>query len=220
MTRPLTSDELLYMRSPNQASILKLAFPASNILYHAIINQTFLTLDSVVEIAYTGDDCSSCPANFTLWIGTHYEQNDIGIARIRSADGTKIYIGETSDLNLSNGLFLTIVSDVLPWARHLNSTGDITCDMDWDIPYNDEYVNMNPVINMGADFVKYIFDADVNGGNPVTVDFDASGSFTLDGGTITYQWGYLGSNISVTGDTTITPEFTITAPGTYKIYCD
>ena len=226
MTRAINGLEPAYLRSPNQASALKLAFPESHIIFEAQVNQTVTTTDSIVELTYycppsAYDDYTQILPGMTVWFGPVVNDYSLGIARIRKvADGTKIYIGETSDIKLTDGIWFTVVDDFLPWVRYgRDKTVDpVTVYMDWDIDYSDQYANPNPVVNMGVDGVIYKPDSVIDGGHPATLDFNDVDSFMPDGSAIaTHLWEALGSDISIVNDTTPTPTFSVTATGTWKV---
>ena len=225
MTRACTSTELAYLSSSGQASALKLAFPESHILFSAQVNGTPSSLDSVVEIAYhnvTLGAYTDILPMATVWIGTSAGLYDLGIARVRkSADATYIYVGETSDLHLSNNKYITVVDDFLPWIRNRrNKTIDpITLYMDWDISFSDQYTYPNPVVNMGPDAVIYEPNSVINSGHPASTTFDASNSFMPDGTSIaSHSWGVIGSGLSFSGGSTDNPTISVTSTGTWKVY--
>ena len=228
MTRPLTDTELQYVRSDQQASALFLAFPESHTIFAAQLDGTPSSLDQVVQIGYrdvTTGAYGDIPEQSTLWVGSSAGLYDLGICRIRkAADATYLYIGETSSINFADGDYLTIVDDFLPWVRvRRNKTVDpITLYMDWDIDFGTQYSAPNPVANLGPDAIINVTDYTISGGSPASIMFDGSGSFVPDlSGLDTWSWGALGSDISVAGGgSTQNPTFSVTAAGTYKIYCD
>jgi hypothetical protein len=231
MTRAISATEKLYLRKDGQASALKLAFPAPNILFEAQVDQTFSSFDSVVSIDYivlvppVGDYGNVYP-QMTVWIGTQPGLFDIGIARVRAIDDTTVYIGETSELDLTLGtaLFLTFVDEVLPWARHIRNKTDTTCWMDYDVDYLHQYENMNPVANLGPDAVIYEPDSIIDGGNPAVITFDAyPASFMPDGTAIdTYGWFIAGGDpATIFIDDASVPNIVVTviATGTWRLGC-
>ena len=227
MTRPLTSTELQYVRTDNQASALFLALPASHVVFAAQVDGTPGSLDSVVSIAYhtvTTGAYTDIKPMMTLWVGSAGGKYDLGIARIRkAADSSHLYIGETSSLNLVDGDCLTVVDDFLPWNRYgrIKTSDPVTTYADYDIDFSDQYTSPNPVANLGPDAVIYKTDYTISSGSPASVMFDGSGSYMPDGSGLAYwAWGALGSNISViSGGATQNPTYQVTAAGTYKIYC-
>src|SRR5208337_1104108 len=146
---------------------------------------------------------------------------DLGIARVRkAASATYIYIGETSDLHLSAGAYITVVDDFLPWPRYgrTKTTDPVTTYADWDIVFSDQYSHPNPVVNMGPDAVIYTPNSTISSGNPASTAFDASGSFMPDCTAISsHSWAALGSGISITNGSTAAPTFTVTQTGTWKV---
>ena len=222
MTRAINSTELAYLRSSSQASQIFMAFPTSHVILACQVNGSVGT-DSVVTIPYnnvTSGSYSAVKPNMTLWVGSSAGLYDLGIGRIRkAADGTNLYPGENSDLHLSNGAYLTVVDDFLPFPKHLRSTSDITCNMDYDVPYSNQYENPYPFPNMGSNAVIYTPDSVISVGNPASTTFDGSGAFAVTGSVSSRTWAALGSGISITNGTTSTPTMTVTQTGTWKVYC-
>jgi hypothetical protein len=213
------------LRSPNQAMITLLAFPESHVIFTALINQTFTSLDSVVEITYDNanpyiGDYTDIEPNMTLWIGSGAGKYDLGIARIRKdATSTKIYIGASSDLHLANNLYLTVVDEMLPWIRYTRQKSNTDIYVDQDISYSDQYAHPSPFVNMGPDRVINKPSTVISIANPATITFDSSGSFMPDGTTIASRaWGALGDGITITNDTIDVPTFHITQTGTWRIW--
>src|SRR5574341_945771 len=52
MARAMTSQELTYIRTDSQASLLFMAIHKPTTVYTALVNQTFSTLDEVSQITY------------------------------------------------------------------------------------------------------------------------------------------------------------------------
>ena len=222
MTRAITATELAYVGTSGQHSKLFLAFPDSHIIFSAQVNGSPAT-DSMVSLPYhtiTYGAYADIKFGMTVWIGTVAGGYDLGIARVRkAADASNIYVGITSDLHVSNGKYITVVDDFLPWDRRLLSNSDITCLMDYDIAFSDQYSSPYPFPCMGADAVIYVPDSIISGGNTASITFDGTAAFAPTGTISSRSWGYLGSNISVSNGTTDTPTYTVSVTGTWKVYC-
>ena len=223
--RPLTGDELAYMRSDLQASQIFLAFPESHVIFAAQVDGTPGSLDQVVQIAYrdvTTGAYTDIPEMCTLWAGTAAGLYDKGIARIRkAADGSNLYIGETSSIRFADGDYLTVVDDFPPFQRFgVDLTVDpVTTAADYDIAFTDQYSAPNPIVNMGPDGVIYTPNSVVTGDNPATIPFDASGSYMPDGsGIASHSWGVIGSGLTFDDLGSATPVVSVTNTGTWKVY--
>ena len=144
MTRPLTSTELQYERSDHQASALFIAFPESHTIFAAQLDGTPSSFDQVVQIGYrdvTTGAYGDIPEMCTLWVGTAAGLYDKGIARIRkAADSNYLYIGETSSIAFSDGDYLTVVDDFLPWQRFGKdlTVDPVTTAADWEIAFSSD----------------------------------------------------------------------------------
>src|SRR5688572_27942828 len=136
MARAATSPELELFRTPGQWSRLRAAIFQPTVIYTALINQTFPSLDQILEITY--DTGSGTLANvlsgMTLLIGSTAGAHDIGIVRLRDKDSTKFYIGETSDVSFANNQHLTVINDFGLWARQVKLTAGVPY-MDGGIAY-------------------------------------------------------------------------------------
>src|SRR5690349_19660314 len=139
MARPATSDELALFRKEGQFLLLKLALPASNIVFQAMINQNFDSLDSVVQVVYdtvtTGAYTDILPG-MCIWFGDTIGSYNRGFARVRKAPTSDtLYIGEESELDLKINLYITVVDDFLIWPRNLIINSSKVPLMDYDVAY-------------------------------------------------------------------------------------
>ena len=230
MARAATSTELLYFRSHGQVSKLYLAFPQPAIVFKAQINDPLIGKDMKVSILYDTPgswDYHDILPGMTLLVGSSDEGYDLGIARIRKeADGTKIYIGEESEVRLADNKYLTVLDDYQLWARHKYEQGGTTpVDfMDYDIAYipgsTGQHSALDPVPIMGPDRVLW-FQGTLGGGNTISTILDGSASYCLGSTIEAYPDGFLwtasaGSFDDVTLDK---PTWTGDAPGTVRISC-
>lgn len=214
MTRAITSPELVKLRSDNQLSRLFLAIHKPAVIFAARINQVFTSVDMVVSVTYdtvtTGAYTDILPG-MTVWVGTSAGARDLGRARIRKTPtSTVLYIGETSEIDFADNMYLTVVDEFGLWAKHLRIDSSLNIYMDWDIAYASQHASFAPVPVMGPPAITWLTGASV------TVSFDASASWCLTAGTITYAWTFPGAD-SYTGETTATPTATYSTAGTYRV---
>lgn len=212
MARAATSPELTLFRSPGHGSKLYAAVLAPATVYTARINQSFSTLDQVLELTYdTGSGTlSDVLPDMTLLVGSSAGAHDIGICRVRSIDGTKVYIGETSDVRFANDQYLTILRDWSLWAKHVLISAGVPY-MDGGIAYSDQHASFDPVPVLGSHRVLKLESA------TVSASFDGSGSYVYDSSISGYAWTAPGSSSS-SGMTTATPTITWNAVGWHPIY--
>ena len=126
LPRAMTASELALIRSDGQFSSLYLAIHKPAQVYTALVNQSFSTVDSVIQVAY--DTGSGTLANvlpgMTIWVSAlGYGQCELGQVRVRKApDSTNFYIGENSDIPWADDLYLTVMDEFGIWKRCLTPT--------------------------------------------------------------------------------------------------
>jgi hypothetical protein len=231
MTSAITSPELALLRSEGQFAELYLAIYKPPVVWQAQINQMFgavgTSLDSVNQIIFNNSSGTAghVIAGMTLYVGTTAGAWDVGIIRVRrrpdseagiDVANTKIYVGETSEIQFANYQYLTVVDEFNLWAKHVRMVGT-SVYMDYDFQYVDQHSKPQPLVNIGPNPVLWLTDT------TVTYSPDASNSWVLPGyhntTTITaYLWDAPGSS-ALTGNTTATPTITYNAAGVYRIAC-
>ncbi len=213
MSRAATSPELVLYRTPGKRSKIRAAIFQPTTIFTARINQVFATFDGILELTYDGSvgSTSDIRDDMTLFVGSSAGAHDVGICRVRSIDGTKIYIGETSDVEWADNQYLTIVDDFGLWARHVLIDDDGVAFMDGGIAYSDQHADFDPTPIMGSNRVVKLVEGSA------AVEFDLSSSYTVDGTAITaYLTG--APTGSVSGGTTATPTVTVTTAGWHRVY--
>jgi hypothetical protein len=215
MTRAITSPELALLRSEGQWSQLYMAVLKPNTVYTARLASVPVSNDQVFEISYNSGSgtLADVKAGMTLLVGTTAGARDLGLCRIRTApDGSKIYIGETSEIIWSSNCYLTITDDFDLWARHIHVDDTEYLFMDYNIVYTDQHANFDPVPVLGTHACLWLTGVDVS------VGFDASDSWVFDSTISSYAWSAPGSS-TISGDTTATPTITYNAAGVYRVMC-
>jgi hypothetical protein len=220
LSRAITSDELVLLRSDKQWSKPKLAIHVPTVVFACQVNQTFDITDGVAECAYnnvTTGAYTDVLAGETAWIGSTPGARDVGIVRVRKAPtSTMFYFGETSDVAWANDLYITVVKQIGLWARVPLDSGS-TKFMDYDIPFsatNSFYAPPIPVLGPEVAVLELGEAASVTHQPP-----SAAASWSPVGATITgFAWVAPGAS-ATSGMTTATPSMTYNAPGWYLIYC-
>ena len=212
MARAATAPELALFRTEKQWSKLRAAVFQPSAVYTARINQTFSTLDSVLEITYDGGSgtLANVLADMTLLIGSTAGAWDIGIVRIRSVDGSKFYIGETSHVRFADNQYLTAVDDFGLWARQVKLSAGVAY-MDGGIAFSDQHVNFDPVPIMGSNRVLKLTGASVS------TQFNGASSYCLDSSISSYAWVCATASVT-SGMTTSTPTITFNTVGWHLVY--
>lgn len=215
MARAITSPELALLRSTGQWTRLYLAVLKPNTVYTARLAALPASNDQVAEISYnTGSGTlADVQPGMTLLVGTTAGARDLGVCRIRTApDGSKIYIGETSEIEWASSCYLTITDDFDLWARHVHVDDNEYLYMDYNITYTDEHESFHPVPVLGTHACLWLTGA------TVSVGFDASDSWVFDSTISAYAWSAPGSSAS-SGMTSATPTITYNAAGIYRVLC-
>ncbi len=205
--RAATAAELTKLRSSGQWCKLYLAgLEMPRTVFAARINDTFDTNDKVAVVTYdnvTSGAYTDILPGMTIWFGTTSGACDIGQARVRkAATSTELYVGEASELDLADNLYITILDEFLLWPRHVRISSS-TAKMDYDIEYSDQHEDFDPVPIMGSDVV-----VDVSS-YPITVSFDGSDSWVFGSSISSKQWTVSAGSLS--GSTGWTPTLTISS---------
>lgn len=218
MARAATAGELTNFRKDNQATELYLAILNPAWVMKARLAADPSSDDEVIQLTIDtvswGSGYTTAPKDLLVLVGTTDGAYDKGMVRLRETlTGTPgtMKIGEISEIIWADNDYITIV-DEFPFApRHLYIDGSQVVYMDRDIAYSDQHLYPDPVPIMGPAITPVWMT-----GASVTVDFDSSDSYALDGGAITHSWSFPGS-ISSTGTTTATPTATYDTAGTYRV---
>src|SRR6185436_249226 len=157
MARAITAPELALLRSGEewgQWSKLYMAVLVPNVIYTARLAALPGSNDQVYEISYnTGSGTlGNVKPGMLGYVGTTAGTYDLGFFRVRVApDGSKFYIGETSEIDWLNHptCYLTIVDDHDLHPRHIHVDEDGGLLMDVNIPYVAQHESFDPVPVLG-----------------------------------------------------------------------
>lgn len=214
MPRALTSGELISLRS-DQASILWLDVDEPPVIFACRVNQTFASLDKIIEVTYDGVTTGAYTdvlGGQTLLVGTSAGLADLGMCRIRkSATSTKLYLGENADIKWADNAYLTVIDDWNLWDKEKRTLPDGTQYMDYEIAYSDQHSAFYPIVNAGP--MRRVAKLT---GSYVDLQYDLTGSWVLDSTLSTYSVSAPGS-VSVTGGTTATPTIRYDTAGRYRV---
>ncbi len=183
--RALNAQEIAHLRSGGHRIRLALAsMEHPPVIFQAVCSQSPASHDGLLEIKYSSGSgtLGNVLPGMTLWIGTYEGGYDVGMARIRKAPTSDtLYIGETSEIRVQNGHYLTVVDEMLPWPKHVRILNKVPY-MDGDIAYTDQHDSPAPVPVFGSDVVVYAKSY------PVDIPFDSTDTWCLGSGTISRQW--------------------------------
>jgi hypothetical protein len=217
MARAMNGTELGYIRRDGQSSQLFMAVYKPAVVYTARVNQTFSSLDKVIQVTYdTGSGTlGNVLPGMTMYVGTAAGLSDVGMVRIRKApSGTVFYVGENAELAWADNLYLTVVDDFGVWPRHVQiDPSTFAAYMDQDIAYSDQHALASPIPILGPRFVPAWLT-----GATVVLSFDSSLSYVLGSSIASVLWAFPGAS-ATSGLTTHTPTATYNATGTYRGPC-
>lgn len=212
--RELESEEITKLRGSGQAIEAFVIPRIPNVIYTALLNGVPSTTDMVGEISFDGGSgtLANVRVDMLLRVGSSAGKDDLGTCRIRKLPiaGT-FYISETSHVDWADNCFLTVVDDYRVLPRHLKIVDGVPV-MEFDVEYDDQHTNFDPVVCMGGHVVKRLV------GSSVSFTRDSSDSWVFDGTITDVLWEAPGSS-GITGSTTHTPNITYNALGHYAIYC-
>jgi hypothetical protein len=228
MARAITGPELadLRTRMPPARSEIFLAVLTPAVVWTARVNEPAgITLDRLAELDYDGGsgaaDWGNTLADMTVYFGSAAGEFDHGMARLRSfaagSDGVTgtMEIGETSELDVADNDYITVVNEFAPWPKHMRISDDGTVYMDYDVAYTDEHLYPDPVPVLGPPACVWL-----PAGGTVDVDFDAGDSWSpiVPGMGYTFVWACDGA-AGIVGGNTDTPTIRFNATGTYRASC-
>jgi hypothetical protein len=217
MARAATSEELGFFRSDGQWEKFSIYLHVPTTIFTAVVDSVTAGVDPVVEVNYlngvgsTGDVLE----DMTCLVGTTAGASDIGFVRVRSIDGSKITIGEASDISWVGGLCLTVIDDFEYWAKKLSFLGGVY-KIESDVAYTDQFTSMAPVPVMGP----YIRVVELVG-ETLSVTTRAYQSWVPDGsGVDSWSWDCSGPSVVDTIDDE-RGGFTVifNQTGLYRIRC-
>lgn len=216
MARAVTAPEKAYHRTAGQSSRLYLGVLQPATVFSARVNGAPADDDMVAALTFDGGSGAGGDAGQLVYVGTVAGAYDKGMVRLRSdvSGATGIMeIGEISEITWADDDYLTVVIEPALAARHLRILPDKTVLMDYDIAYTDQHAYANPIPVWGPSLIpRWLV------GSTERVQFDASDSWTLDGGALAYAWEFPGSsaNGGLTGATTWADY---DATGEYRVKC-
>lgn len=216
MARAVTPQEKTYHRTEGQSSRLYLGVLQPATVFSARVNGAPADDDMVAALTFDGGSGAGGEAGQLIYVGTTIGAYDKGMVRLRSdvSGATGIMeIGEISEITWADNDYLTVVIEPALAARHLRILPDKTVLMDYDISYSDQHAYPNPIPVWGPSLIPRWLTSSAE-----RVQFDASDSWTLDGGALTYAWEFPGSsaNGGLTGATTWADY---DATGEYRAKC-
>jgi len=204
----LSSAQLALLRSESQYSQLYLGILQPATVLACQVNEYFgVDNDMILQFDYdnvTSGVYTDVVVGQVVYVGTEAGAYDAGICRVRDIDATTLYVGETSEIDFQDDLFITIVDAFELSPRHLTVDEDDAFYMDGDIAYDDQHENFDPVPIMGG---HVVIDVD---SYPAVINFpDIANSWVFDDTIASYL--FESTDGVVTDETTTNPTLTISS---------
>ena len=195
----LSASDLALLRSqPHLSNVYLSIFQPKTVMACQVNNASgtkgdrTIYYDSVTTGSYT-----SIEADMTMLIGSTAGASDIGKIRVRSAGTGSFLVAENSDIQWADNLYLTVLDyiDIVPIFQRLVETGkgdevDMIIYKDYDIAYTNQNSVLGTFVNAGPH--RAIF----RDGGVAQVYYSASGTYNVNGSTLTYYWAFEGGSPS------------------------
>ena len=221
----LTTTQLSQLRARPHRTRLILSIFRPRTVFATQINQPSIA-KSTRDITVTGlsGEALSTTSGMTVYIGTSQGTKDIGRIRLRSATSTVLTLAENS-IDWQNGWYLTVVRYFEPWGVFpriiLDSNNNPIFHKDYDVTYDDQNENMDPVVCLGPNDAGFLNLDEIAPTGSHRVWYTSSGSFDpTSGGTLsTFGWHFEGG--TPTGSTAAHPGYvTYTGVGNFVTSLD
>ena len=155
MTR-LSSAQQETIRTRPQATKLYMSIFQPQIVFKGVVDNVSIARGARTT-AYTtsGWNYLDIKENFTMWVGTTEEGQELGKIRVRSASASEIIVSENSNIDWQNGAHLTVFRYVELWpifpriVQTNPNSEDVTFYKDYDIPYTNQNSILGTFVNMG-----------------------------------------------------------------------
>lgn len=218
----LTPSQQSTVREKDQYTELYIAKFEPPTIFSCQINDGSIT-KGAREIVYNNGSGTSANvvSGMTAYIGTTRGAGDLGRVRVRSiSTGTStLQIAPDSDIAYTDDLFVTIKDFHEFWPkfpRTVVDSGTLTYTLykDYDISLSDQNTDFEPVVIMGPNFAGF-YDTFPS------VYFTATGSYTVDGSTIsTFTWHFPTGCSPTTVNSGTAGLVSFPGPGMYTVTCD
>jgi hypothetical protein len=208
------------IRNSRTSSEIYLAKYEPNIMLQAQINDGSITkgartlnYDNVTTGSYL-----YVQDGMTCYVGTTPGGMELGRVRVRSIIDGSLTVAPDSDIDYVDNAYLTVKEFFEFWPvfpRAVLNTGTLTTTLykDYDVTLSDENTNFDPIPVIGGNFASFY---DLHTG----IYFSATGSYTVDGSTISkvvWQFPTGCSQFIITGSSIGRIGFP--GPGMYTVKC-
>lgn len=200
-----TTAQLNTLRTRPQSSQLYLSIFQPTTIFQAQINDPAIS-KGARTITYnnvTAGSWTAIEANFSVYIGSTPGASDIGRIRVRSATSSVLTVGENSNVEWNDDLYLTVVRFVQLdpiYPRIIQNPADIEDVIfykDYDLAYTNQNRILGTFVNMGSDRAAF------REGGSAQINYSSTGTYSLLGNSLSYSWFFEGGTPS--GSTSANP---------------
>ena len=176
----LTTAQLSRLRNrPHQTRVWLSIFQPKTVLSAQINMAGIVNGERDITVTVLSGAMAAVEPGQTCYIGTTPGGHDLGRLRVRQATATKLILAENS-VQWKNAWYLTVTCFHEPWGVYprivLDASNIPTFYKDYDILYDDQNYNMDPVICMGPNHAAFIIAGSGTSG-AVNVYYTSSGTF-------------------------------------------
>jgi len=188
----LTTAELALLRTQPHRTKFNLSIYEPNTVLTCLVSGSMSKGDMVIPYDSVGEgNYLLVKRGMTLHVGSASGSSDMGIAYVKNADASEIIVGENSDIEWADNLYLTVLDFFQIWPtypRYTSDDIDITVYKDYDVAYSDQNSVLGTLICMGPHHAGYLDSAT----GTCSVYYSASGTSNLTTGTVSYHWHFTG----------------------------
>jgi PKD repeat protein len=130
--------------------------------------------------------------NSVLLVGTTPGASDVGRVRIRSIDASRLTVAQNFDIPWEFGLYVTAINYVDLNPIYPSVSGSSIVDLQFWKDYDVVYTDQNSIL--GSFPIAGSHQAAFISGSSASIYWDASGTYHVNGDTLTYAWVFEGGS--------------------------
>jgi hypothetical protein len=208
-----TATDLILLRSEPHYEQLFLSIYQPSVLFSAITISGSSQGSYLIPYNNASGSYSNVFHNSVALIGSAPGASDIGRVRIRSVDANKFTMASNNDIPWQYGLYITAINYVDLNPIYPSVSGTTITDLQFWKDYDILYTNQNSIL--GSFPVAGPHQAAFISGSAASIYWSASGSYHVNGDTLTFSWFFEGG--TPTGSSVCVPGFvSYSTPGHYK----
>lgn len=214
----LTPAQLETIHKQPQSTKLYMSIFQPRVVFRAQVNNPAATQGDRV-ILYNNNTVGTytdIEADMTMWVGSTLGGQELGKIRVRSSTSGTITVSENSDIQWTNGAYLTVFNYWELWPIYPriildpSNNENVIFYKDYDIAYTNQNSNLGSIPNAGPHRAVWLDPAS----NQAQIYYSSTGTVSILGTALTYDWRFEGGIPS--GSTLADPGYvTYNAAGHY-----